>query len=107
MLDPNFEHSDELDEINTFNPSLPIWEQIFVILSEKRKTCDRNGIGLGVIRKDYIFRFGPWFTFSVRLDVAILFLKRAFLPTMCTAMKMYLLELTGILTVVPLRFEWW
>lgn len=35
MLEPNFEHSDELNEINTFNPIFPIWEQIFVILSRK------------------------------------------------------------------------
>jgi hypothetical protein len=72
---------------------------------KKRETCDRNGIGLGVIRKDYTFRFGRWFTFSVRLDDAVLVLKRAFLPAMYTDVKMYLSELTGIFPVVPFRFE--
>jgi hypothetical protein len=54
-----------------------------------------------VITKDHIFRFGRWFTFSVRLDAALLALKRSLLPAMCTDMKIYLYELTGIFLVVP------
>jgi hypothetical protein len=57
MLEPNFEHSDELDEINPFNTIVPIWEQIFMILLKKLGTSGRNGIGLGVIGKDHIFPF--------------------------------------------------
>jgi hypothetical protein len=108
VLEQNFEHLDELNEINTFNPILPqLGTNFRDPFKKKRGTCDRNGIGLGVIRKDHIFRFGCWFMFSVRLDAAILVLKRAFLPAICTDMKIYLLELTGIFPVVPFRFEWW
>jgi hypothetical protein len=64
----------------------------------------RNGIGLSVIGKHHIFRFGRWITFSVRLDDALLVLKWAFLPPVCTDMKICLLELAGMLPVLHFCF---
>jgi hypothetical protein len=54
-------------------------------------------ISLNMIGKNHTFRFGRWFAFSILLDAAILLFKRAFLPAMCTDMKIY----TGTFRGVP------
>jgi hypothetical protein len=66
--------------------------------------CDRNGIGFSMIGNDNIFHFGPWFTFLVCLDAAILMLKRAFLSAMYADMKICLLDLTRTFPGLPFCF---